>query len=176
MDFAGGAGRPLDELCASIVERYHSSLYRSLPLIHGELARLADTDPAPPPMLAETRAAFAELSHQLQSHLAKEENLLFPALEALARADRAGGPRPLLAFSTVLHPIRVMETEHARIESTLDRLRELTHAFVAPERASERWRHCLAALSQLDADLRAHHREESEVLFPRALEIECRMP
>ncbi len=169
-------GRPLDELCALILERYHVSLHRALPLIRAELDRLAETQSAPPRSLAETRAAFADLAHELEGHLAKEENVLFPALEALARADREGGSRPALPFPTVLHPIRMMETEHVRIEVALDRLRQATHAFVAGEGAPEGWRHCLSELSRLDSELRAHHRAENEVLFPRALELERRLP
>ncbi len=76
-----------------IFERYHVSLHRALPLIRAELDRLSETQSAPPRSLAETRAAFADLAHELEGHLAKEENVLFPALEALALAKarpRAG--------------------------------------------------------------------------------------
>ncbi len=95
---------------------------------------------------------------------------------SLARADREGGSRPALPFPTVLHPIRMMETEHVRIEVALDCLRQATHALVAGEGAPEGWRHCLSELSRLDSELRAHHRAENEVLFPRALELERRLP
>lgn len=175
-DCSDDLGRPLDELCGIIVARHHSYLHRALPLIGEELARLTEPDAAPARLLADLRAAFADLAHQLQGHLAKEENVLFPALEALAMADREGGSRPALPFPTVLHPIRLMESEHARIEITMERLRQVTRAFVAPEGASEGWRRCLSELSRLDADLREHHRVENEVLFPRALELERRLP
>lgn len=168
--------RPIDEFCDLIVARHHAYLHRALALIGEELAGLTEPGSAPVQSLAEMRAAFADLAHQLQSHLAKEENLLFPALEALAKADREGGSRPALPFPTVLHPIRLMEAEHARIETAMDRIRQITHAFVAPEGASEGWRHCLRELSRLDADLREHHRTENEVLFPRATELERRLP
>ena len=173
---AGDPGRPIDELCDLIVARHHAYLHRALPLIRAELARMADADGAPAGTVAGTRDAFELLAQSVQAHLAKEENLLFPALEALAEADREGRARPALAFPTVLHPIRVMEAEHARIEAALDRLQGMTHAFTASDGASERWRHCLADLSRLDADLREHHRTENEVLFPRALELERRLP
>lgn len=171
MDHNGDSGRPLDELCDFIVERYHAYLHRALPLIGAELAGLTGVDPS----IAETRAAFADLANEIQGHLAKEENLLFPAIEALARAYREGGSRPALPFVTVLHPIRLMETEHLRIETAMDRLRDLTHTYAVPEGAPDNWRHCLSELSRLDADLREHHRTENEVLFPHALELEYRL-
>ena len=54
-----------------------------------------ELEPAAVAVLADTRAAFADLAHLLQSHFAKEENVLFPALEEMAKADREGGHRPL---------------------------------------------------------------------------------
>jgi regulator of cell morphogenesis and NO signaling len=166
---------PIDELCAGIVSRHHAYLHRALPIILGDLGRLADDDCAAGP-LAETRAVVAELVQQLRGHLSKEENLLFPALVALAQADREGRGRPALPFPTILHPIRMMETEHARIETAMARLRALTRGFAPEDDATVAWRHCLTQLAQLDADLREHHRLENEELFPRALELERRLP
>lgn len=165
---------PIDQLCESIVSRYHADLHRTLPLIQQELRLVKDdigTDPR-----AEARAAIDELVRQLHGHLSKEENLLFPAFMALAQAEREGRPRPPLPFSTVLHPIRMMEAEHERIEASMVRLRALTHSFVAASDADPAWRNCLARLSRLDADLHEHHRKENEELFPRALELERRLP
>ena len=167
--------RPIDELCAIIVSRHHAYLHRALPILQEDLSRLADVDCAAG-ALAETRTLVADLVQQLKGHLSKEENVLFPALVALAQADREGGNRPALPFPTVLHPIRVMETEHARIETTMARLRALTQGFAPQDDASVAWRQCLTQLAQLDADLREHHRTENEELFPRALELERRLP
>jgi regulator of cell morphogenesis and NO signaling len=166
--------RPIDELCEQIVGQHHAFLYRALPILVEDLGRLADDDGGAA-MLAETRTAVADLVQQLKGHLSKEEHVLFPALRALAQAEREGGNRPALPFPTVLHPIRVMETEHARIETTMARLRALTQGFAPQDDASVAWRQCLTQLAQLDADLREHHRTENEVLFPRALELERRL-
>ncbi|MFA5909129.1 MAG: hemerythrin domain-containing protein [Vicinamibacterales bacterium] len=166
---------PIDDLCASIVSRHHAYLHRALPIIQEDLGRLADDDCAAG-ALAETRAVVADLMQQLKGHLSKEENVLFPALVALAQADREGRSRPPLPFPTVLHPIRMMETEHARIETAMARLRALTQGFAPQDDATLAWRHCLTQLAQLDADLREHHRTENEELFPRALDLERRLP
>jgi regulator of cell morphogenesis and NO signaling len=167
------AERPVDELCERIVAHHHAFLYRALPVLVEDLGRLAGDDGGG--TLAETRAAVADLVQQLKGHLSKEEHVLFPALVALAQAEREGGSRPPLPFPTVLHPIRMMESEHTRIDATMGRLRALTHEFAPPEDASPAWRRCLAELAELDVDLREHHRTENEVLFPRALELERRL-
>lgn len=166
--------RPIDELCERIVARHHAFLHRALPVLVEDLGRLGDADGAG--ALAETRAAVADLAQQLKGHLSKEEHVLFPALAALAQADREGRNRPALPFPTVLHPIRMMESEHAKIDATMGLLRALTHEFAPQDDASAAWRCCLVQLSELDTDLREHHRKENEELFPRALELERRLP
>ena len=163
----------VEMLCEAIVDRYHATLQEALPRIRDEIQSLSAT--AASPAVEMLQVAFAEVAEQIEAHLAKEEHLLFPAIAALSVADRAGGRRPPLAFATVLHPIRVMEAEHARIEMALQRLRELARAVTEPDTLSPNWHRCMADLAKLDAELHEHHRTENEVLFPRALELERRL-
>ena len=166
-------GTNIEVLCDAIVDRYHASLQEQLPRISDELASLSAT--AASPTLEMLRVAFSEVADQINSHLLKEEHLLFPAIAALSTAERTGGRRPPLAFATVLHPIRFMEAEHSRIEMALDRLRELARAVSEPDTLSPNWQRCMADLAKLDVELREHHRTENEVLFPRALDLERRL-
>ena len=163
----------IELVCDTIVDRYHAALQGALPRIRDAMESMSAT--AASPELEMLRVAFDELAQQIEYHLAKEEHLIFPAFAALSAADRAGGRRPAMAFVTVLHPIRLMEAEHVRIEKTLDRLRALARAVIEPDAPSPAWRQCLADLAKLDAELRADHRTENEVLFPRALELEQRL-
>ena len=172
MDRLDAATTPLDVLCGDIVDRYHAALHRSLPQIRSELAALCAASNSD--ALRNVRIAFDHLADQIEGHLAKEEHLLFPALEALAAAEREGRRRPPMAFVALVHPIRLMETEHLRIEAALDRVRDAVLEVAEPESLSPRWRRCLAALAQLDRDLTEHHRAEGDVLFPAALELEHR--
>jgi regulator of cell morphogenesis and NO signaling len=167
------AGPALDAMCDDIVERYHAPLHRALPRIQGDLAVLAASPAAP--AFTGVAHAFAELADEVHTHLAKEENLLFPALGALAAADREGAGRPTLPFATVLHPIRMMEAEHMRIGRSLERLREAAQTVPEPAALAPQWQHCLADLADLDRDLREHLRAEDEMLFPQALELERRL-
>ena len=167
------SGTPLDAICDAIVDRYHAALHSALPRIRDALAGL--TASSPTPQFLAISIAFGVLADRIEEHLAKEENLLFPAIESLYAADREGGGRPPLPFATVLHPIRLMEAEHLRIEAGLDRLREATRTLPEPDASLPIWRACMAELSQLDIDLRQHHRTENEFLFPRAIELEARL-
>ena len=169
MDRGYEGGPSLDAMCDAIVERYHASLHESLPLIRHELDEIVSAGASS--TLTVVRGAFSDLADQIESHLAKEENLLFPAIEALTSAQRAGG-RPAHPFSTVLHPIRLMEAEHVRIESALDQLRRCAREVEEPDTLLPAWARCMTALRHLEQELREQHRIENELLFPAALELE----
>jgi regulator of cell morphogenesis and NO signaling len=160
----------LDRLCRYIVRHHHESVRRHIPRIQAAL------DSIPPGAAGVGGPAlphlFAGMASDLLAHLAKEENILFPAIEALACARRAGRRSVSAAFVTLLHPIRAMEGEHARVEQVLDRLRELTGGFTCPPVGGERVRAAYRELAAFDRDLQQHVRLENELLFPRALELE----
>ena len=164
---------PLDALCDDILVRHHASAHIAVPRIRGQLAALTEREPgAVPEHLAAVFAAVADL---LLSHLAKEENILFPALSLMAEAERSGAGRPPLAFPTVLHPIRLMEAEHARLSDGIDELTRLTGNFAAPAGASGSVGRLFEELRTFCAQLSAHLHEENDVLFPRALELDRRL-
>lgn len=164
---------PLDELCGHILERHHAYAHGALPVIRSWLSSLP-TPEAALPLMVDVRAAFQDLADQLTAHLAKEETILFPALAAMAQAYRDGGSRPSLPFPTVAHPIRLMESEHARIESAIARLRAMTGGFSVPDEASESWKRAFRELARLDEELKVHLHVENDTLFPRALDMERR--
>jgi regulator of cell morphogenesis and NO signaling len=93
----------------------------------------------------------------------------------MADAERAGAARPPLPFATLLHPIRVMETEHARLASSLEVLTAIANNFVAPEGASDATRRLMTKLAIFRDELVAHLHVENDQLFPRALEIDQRL-
>jgi regulator of cell morphogenesis and NO signaling len=170
MDRFDDARRPLDVMCDDIVTRYHAALHRAMPRIRQGVA--AFSAEATSPAAREMCEVFTQLAQQIDSHFAKEENLVFPALAALSQTERPPFLRPRLTFATVLHPIRLLEAEHLSIERTLDRLLQLAPLVVEPGGGSELFQQCMSELAELDRRLRELHRVENEVLFPRALEIE----
>ena len=165
------ARRPLDAMCADMT-RYHASLRQSLQRVDESLDALTPDERSSSVDLM--RSAFTSFATMLEAHLAKEENLLFPALTALSDAERTGCGRPVLPFATLLYPIRMMEAEHLRIEHALDTLRDFS-AYASTQASSPQWQRCLGALHVLDEQLRSHDRFENEVLFPAALELERRV-
>ena len=95
--------------------------------------------------------------------MAKEEEVLFPAIEALARAPRLAGANPPIA-----ELIAALEGEHDGAGAALARLRELTGGFTPPAGACNTFRALYDGLARLESDMHLHVHLENSVLFPRA--------
>jgi len=141
-------------LVAHILQRFHETHRRELPELV-KLARRVEAvhrdHPEAPQGLAELLGGAAD---DLDAHMAKEEQILFPAMQA--------GYRGSLDM-----PIRVMRREHDAHAEIIHALEELTHGFVAPPDACSSWRALYAGAEKLVTDLTEHIHLENNVLFPR---------
>lgn len=149
--------RPLPELIDFIVTRYHDALRRDLPgLLEAakKIERVHAKKESCPRGLAEH---LERLDAEIRQHLAKEEQVLFPAIRA--------GSRGVLVHM----PVRVLMQEHDDHGASLARLRELSTGYEPPPEACATWRALYAALHELERELMQHIHLENNVLFPRAL-------
>jgi regulator of cell morphogenesis and NO signaling len=162
----------LDALTKHIVQRHHGYVREMVPAIDGWLAKLVSRHGARHPELAQVWEVFTALAGELTSHMAKEETLLFPAIDDLAAARRGGARLPASPFGTLLHPVRAMEEEHRSAGDLLGRLRALTGNYTPPPDACTTFRLCYGELQRFQADLVQHVHLENNVLFPRAIELE----
>ena len=97
----------LDALTEHIVQRHHRYVREMTPSIQTWLARLVARHGGRHPELIQVRDTFDRLTYELATHMTKEENILFPAIDELAAARRAGDRLPASPFGTVLNPVRV---------------------------------------------------------------------
>lgn len=149
--------RPLPELLDFILTRYHEPLRLDLPALL-EAARRVERVHAKKESCPHGLAALLEqLDAEIRQHLAKEEQVLFPAL----RSGNGG--------ANVHMPIRVMMQEHDDHGASLHRLRELATDFSPPPEACATWRALYIGLEKLESELMEHIHLENNVLFPRAL-------
>ena len=137
-----------------ILERFHATHRREL----ADLIRLARKveavhagHPLAPVGLAD---ALVDLSAELETHMAKEELILFPMM-------RAGGS-PMIA-----HPLAVMRHEHEAHGVRLRALTAMTGDGRMPEDACRSWQALTAGVRKLVADVTDHIAIENDLLFPR---------
>lgn len=146
---------PAEALIAHLLERFHARHREQLP----ELVRLASRVEQVHGERAECPHGLADhlmtMQQELESHMMKEEQILFPALLA-GHAALCGGP------------IAVMRAEHDDHGAALERLAQLTDGITAPENACNTWRALYAGLAQLREDLMQHIHLENDILFEAA--------
>ena len=144
------------ELIGHILTRYHARHREQLP----ELIRLAqrveqvhgDRDDCP----AGLTDLLRYMQQELESHMLKEEHILFPAL-----LDGIG--------TQATGPISVMRTEHEQHGQALQRLLDITQQITPPDDACNTWRALYRGLDEFVCDLMQHIHLENNVLFSNAL-------
>ncbi len=144
----------VDELIQLIVGRYHQVHRRELPELRALAQRVEKVHaehPAVPKGLSEL---LARMHGELESHMQKEEQILFPLM-------RAGG-NPM-----IVHPIGMMRHEHDSHGEELDALAKLTGDLAVPAEACTTWRALYAGLGKLAEDLTEHIHIENNILFPK---------
>ncbi len=154
------AGAPPDapeetpDLVAHILTRYHETHRRELP----ELVKLARRVEAVHRAHPQAPAGLADLLEraraELEAHMAKEEQVLFPAM----REGYQG---------SLDMPIRVMRHEHDGHGEILRALAAITGGFALPADACRSWQALYAGAEKLADDLTQHIHLENNVLFPR---------
>ena len=165
------ADMTMTELANHIEATHHVYLREELPRLQGLVDKVATAHGKRYPWLEDVQSTYRDLVAELNPHMLKEEQILFPMIRELDSATVA----PSLhcdACGTVSNPIRVMEHEHANAGAALRRLRELTSGFEVPEGGCNSFRVMVDGLRQLEADTHAHIHKENNVLFVRAVEAE----
>ncbi|MEP0841441.1 MAG: iron-sulfur cluster repair di-iron protein [Phycisphaerae bacterium] len=162
---------PLGDLCDHIVAAHHAYLRRELPRLEAMSEKVAEVHGRREPHLRELAAVFAALHEELDQHMAKEEQVLFP----LVRLLESSTALPSFHCGSVANPIRVMEHEHDDAGAALTRMRRLTGGYAPPPEACNTYRALLDGLAELEADLHRHIHKENNILFPRAAALEARL-
>jgi len=126
------------------------------------------------PELLTVQELFSALSEELQVHLMKEEQILFPYVLRMEESVLAGEPAPPAMFGTVMNPIRMMMQEHDGAGEGLRALRRTTGEYQVPDDACISYRTLYDALQNFEKDLHQHIHLENNVLFPRASAMEDR--
>jgi regulator of cell morphogenesis and NO signaling len=159
----------LGALADQIVTTHHAYLRRELPRLADLAAKVADAHAIRHPALRALCEVFGDLKDELESHMLKEERVLFPIIKQLEAATTLPG----LFCGTVNNPIHAMEHEHASAGSALQRLRAMTDGYQPPDDACASYRALLDGLAELEADLHWHIHKENNVLFPGASALEA---
>lgn len=161
--------RTLRDLIKHLVDHHHAFTRRAL----GELVPLANEvardHGGRHPYLLEVHSLLRELQDDMESHLAAEEQVLFPFVEELDIASRTAGDRRRTSQGEVIEgQLRGLLFEHDHAGDVLGVLRSTTKDYAVPADADARCKALFEGMAALDADLRRHMDLEELVLLPRA--------
>jgi regulator of cell morphogenesis and NO signaling len=148
--------RPVEELVNHILDRYHAPLRTQIPRLIDLARKVEQAHADKPDRPAGLADLLVDIRTAVESHLGKEEQILFP----LILAGRGQNARM---------PVQMMIQEHEDHGRNLHRIRELTNNLQLPDYACASWRELYRALAELEVELMDHIHLENNILFPRAL-------
>lgn len=147
---------------------HHAYLHDELPRLEALAAKVADVHGERHPELVEVRRLVAEVRAELEPHLRKEEQVLFPMIRELDTAVAA----PSFHCGSLRNPVSVMLLEHDRAGELLAELERATDGHRVPADGCASYQALYAGLAELAADTHLHVHKENNVLFPKVLAAE----
>lgn len=156
------------ELIDHIVDTHHTYVKNELPLIFGYLQKVASKHGEKHPELFKIFELFAAVKEELELHIQKEEQILFPRIKEIERlSDENTGIH--ISSSFIAAPVTIMEHEHDHAGSMMAEIRRLTNNYTPPADACTTYKLSFAALQAFELDLHRHVHLENNILFPKAL-------
>ena len=152
-----------DELIRHIVETHHSYLQKALPEITETLEKVLHAHGKNHPEIFKLQETFLTLRHDLEPHMMKEENILFPRISNLHEQNKSGG----IPSSSVENPIQVMMKDHDHAGELLLTIRNLTNDFCPPLDACQTFQYLYKKLNELEDDTHLHIHKENNLLFAK---------
>lgn len=141
-----------ETLIPHILERYHKRHREQLPELVRLAARVELVHREHPDCPRGLSNLLTAIHQELESHMLKEENVLFPMLL-----------RHL--FDHAINPIAMMRFEHDQHGQSVKQIEQLTHNLTPPDDACDTWQALYWQLDWFRADLMEHIHLENNLLF-----------
>ncbi len=163
-----GMDGSLSEAVDHLLQTHHTYLKENLPRLAALMDKVVNAHVERHPELNTVKELFGEVRADLEPHLMKEEQVLFPMIKQL---EASGGSADFHCGS-LQNPIRVMLAEHDQVLNLFQKIRATTRNFQMPEDGCESYRLLLTGLDELEMDTLLHIQKENEILFPQVLALQ----
>ena len=157
----------LTALADHIVSRHHDHTRQELPQIFYYLQKVSSRHGDRHSELYEIFDKFLQLRDEMEMHMQKEEQVLFPRIKELENAVENNQK----CAASIQIPIGVMGDEHEKAGNLLKEIRNLSNNYNPPPDACTTYRLSFSALQALEEDLHQHIHLENNILFPRAIKL-----
>ncbi|MFP4370764.1 MAG: iron-sulfur cluster repair di-iron protein [bacterium] len=112
-------------------------------------------------ILKKVHRLFNTLKMELEEHLIKEEEEIFPLIKEYSKSEATAKDEE------TLKGILELENEHDKAGDIIKELREVTADYRLPEDACNSFKLCYSLLEDLESDLFQHIHLENNILFAR---------
>ncbi|EOA56181.1 regulator of cell morphogenesis and NO signaling [Parabacteroides sp. PF5-5] len=162
----------IDLLVDFIIKHHHRYIRKNGRGIQELLNKVCDVHGNKYNSLYEVKALFDASLTDLNEHLNKEEQILFPYIYEMHEAYSSRKPLPFFHCGGVEQPIAVMMSEHDTEGSRFREISRLTNTYLAPDDACESYRLVLNQLNEFEENLHHHIHLENNIVFPAAIQIQ----
>lgn len=163
---------PIDLLTDYIEKKHHRYVTEKIPVIKSYLDRICNAHGDRHPELIKMSELFDVTAGELAKHMKKEELILFPYIHHLAKAKDSGYKINRPSFGSVKSPIRMMNHEHDAEGERFRRIAQLCDNYAVPADGCNTYKVAFGLLKEFEEDLHLHIHLESNILFPKAIEME----
>jgi regulator of cell morphogenesis and NO signaling len=155
-----------------IINTHHQYVRSMLSPITEHAAKVAHRHGESHPETIEVADIFSDVRAELESHMVKEEQILFPYIKRLVAVQRGDEASMGAGLGSVLGPISVMEAEHDNVGRAFARMHEISNGLEIPPDACTTFTLLYNELREFEKDLHMHIHLENNVLHPQAIEME----
>jgi regulator of cell morphogenesis and NO signaling len=161
----------LTQLADYIVQTHHAFVKNEMPQIHAYLQKVSSKHGERHPELYRIFQTFNAVKEEMESHMKKEELILFPRIKELQKLAENENTHLQLNITYLQSPITIMEQEHDHAGSLLNDIRILSNDYTPPQDACTTYRLSFAALKAFEMDLHQHVHLENNLLFPKSINM-----
>ena len=162
------AGLGPSEMVDHLEAVHHAYLREELPRLTALAEKVTSVHGDRHSELAGVKTSLAALRADLEPHLDREEQVLFPMIRRLSAAEEPQS----FPCGSIENPISVMLRDHDRAGELLARLSELTSGYSVPDDGCASYQAFYDGLAELEADTHLHVHKENNLLFPAVLVLE----
>ncbi len=163
------------DLLIDYINKFHHYYIRSKgPEIYALLEKVVHSHGQTDSHLHKVIHLFGASLIDLHNHLDKEEQILFPLIREILKAEEKQESLPFFHCGSVQNPIRVMVEEHDGEGDRFKKISSLTDSYRTPAHACVSYKQVLEELRQFEENLHIHIHVENNILFRKAIELENR--
>jgi len=150
------------DLVDNIESVHHQYLWDNFDRTEALVEKVANVHGERHPELLEVKRLYKEIRTDLEPHLEKEEQVLFPMVRQISQTQT----QTQAETEDLMARIKMFSHEHLVVGELLAELNRVTDGYCSPADGCATYAACYQALADLEADTHLHIHKEGNILFP----------